>query len=283
MPELVLPLPAPVLHLHAQDLRWLVGDDFRAEPLLVSRPGSLISDPVARLALGASATATKMAGREDVVRRLPWGLMNHGAWLNTLSEWWPERPELQAAYLEESLGRRAELGVPPRLALQLQTSLSGNAAASAWFSELARWVDPFLDTEIMDFLSVDELAERHLTLRVEIARRVRAAEITNPALISGVELWATVRLLRTAAGRDVSRAWHASKGRMEDVAQSYHTLLKEDSLFFDRAFRAVLRQPEAASLRQLPRFDLQAMALTRELQAGLLAGGGLLADEEMGW
>lgn len=271
---------AAILDTYANDLRWLVRDDYRTEPLVVAEPLGPDAGVIERIAAGAAAVPTEVSSEDDLVRRLPWGLMNHGAYLLTLRETWPNRSDLHRLYLEESLMRHADRGVPPRLAARLEDLLATHRPGRKWFAEAAEWVDNYVDAEVLDFLTAEELADRHLHLRMEIARRVRQAEITDSGLVTGLEMYATLRVLRTAASRDLTRAWHDVDGDVEGALRRYDELNRGNELFFDRAFRAVLRQPSIDTVRQLSDGERQAAALARSIRRRGARNSGFLAHGE---
>lgn len=276
-----LPLPmaqAPVLDLYTQDLRWLMRDDYRAEPLVLPSLPSAQMSPTERVALGATASPKRLMPDEALVRSLPWALVNHGATLLTMWETWPDRSELLRAFLEETIGRRAELGVPPRLAARIEDLVSESGMLQDWFDSVATDIDRFVETEILEFLPVEQIADRHLMLRLHVAHAVRLAEITNGAIIAAAELYATVRLLRAAAAKDLLRAWHEGGGDPVAAVRKYDEMNKANDCFYDRAYRGVLRQPDAASLNRLTTGERQAVALAREVRARGGRRSGFLAQ-----
>lgn len=272
----------PILDLYTQDLRWLMRDDYRLRPFVIAGRPEPLATPSDRVAASTAVTAASLTASEEVVRRLPWAMVNHGAMLLTLWETWPERPGLIRAFLEESIREGAELGIPPRLALRIESLLSESPGLQAWFDTVATQIDRFVAVEALDFLSVEELADRHLALRLSVARAVRDAEITNATIISAAELYATVRLLRAAAGKDVLRVWHEGGGNALAAVRIYDAMCKRNECFYDRAYRGVLRQPMYSSIIRLSDGERQALAFVRELRlradqnSGFLSPGDLL-------
>lgn len=265
--DLVIPLTrVSVLEIYTHDLRWLTRDDYRLEPLVATSKPQRGLRPSERVAICASAVPHPPVADEAVVRRLPWTMLNHGALLQLLWETWPERQDLLRAFLEESIGGRADLGIPPRLATKIEENLSESSELQEWFDSLAMALDHMIEAEFFDFLSVEQLVGHHLRLRLKIAEAVRQAEIMNTPMVAVTELYATVRLLRVAARKDLLRAWHEGSGQIPAVVQIYDLMNKKNDCIFDRAYRAVLRQPDTATLARLTDGERQTLALVRELR-----------------
>lgn len=252
---------------YTRDLQWLVRDDYLSPPHLIEQ--ALVSDvsPNERIASCAAATPCPLTNPSaDQIRRLAWSMLNHGEAILTIGQIWPNRLDLMEAFLRECLTQKVHQGVPPRLAARIESLIANRPDLQQWFGNVVAEIDEFLDAEILDFLSVDALIERHMDLRLGVAHAVRRSEITCAPLVAATELFATVSLLRACANRDVTRSWYEGKGDPQQAYYVYQRLNRYNDLVFARAFQAVVQKPTPTHLQNLGARDWSALGFSYEIQ-----------------
>lgn len=253
----------PVLGLHINDIRWLVGDDFRAPtelPGRIPRPDEPLFE---RLRLSAAslpvspAEAAHRIGETAAVR-----LITGVALLEAVDQRGMPR-DVAEEFWSTVLPWRIAPGVPPHLARFVLQATAGRRDQRDWFEGVAESAERLIDTELLDFLSVDDLTALHFRLRLDVAERARFAEVLDPALLAAADLFVIVRLLQAAARKDLALAWAAGKGRAGAATTALHKLNAAGELVVERALYAVARQPEAAQLAALSPRQWQALAVQR--------------------
>ncbi|HEX7123202.1 MAG TPA: hypothetical protein VF178_12575 [Gemmatimonadaceae bacterium] len=256
----------PLFCLYIQDLRRLVSDDYLDTPPVPIEPLHAEDAPSTLVEASAGAVVRPREPTPEYMRRLPWTLLNPGIGLLAMADRWPGATEALAAYWDEVVRRRAPMGVPYRLAEVLARSLAASPSRREIFDEIARWVHTYVEREVFDFLTLDDLTERHFDLRLGVASWLRGAELTEPKTVAAIEIYATCTLLRHAATADLMHCWREGKADPKRATEAFRRFNQRGDPLFERALRAVLRQPTDAMAARVTAQERQALNMVRHVR-----------------
>jgi hypothetical protein len=163
--------------------------------------------------------------------------------------------------------------IPGRLASLLGDMLSLSDWHQLWFNTVALRIHQEIPYALLDSLTAEQAAEVNLRLRSVVAVEARKAEITHTALLAGVEMFATCRLLQACSVADVRAAWFGSGGDSSAAGDRYRRAAQSDEWSFDQALRGCMQQPSPEAVQRLSAHEREAVRACRGLRTRRAGGG----------